>query len=340
MSVFNSIQERIAADNKEFENQQSEMNNNSTNNTEVNQNASTEVVIENNNSTTQQSQVTEQKVELNDELVLGYLRENRGIEGNSFDEIFKKEEPKNVFVNEEVAKINKFIEETGRGVNDFFKLNEDLDSKSDVEILREEYLKSGGSNDTFDYKYDLDLQPLSEEDGYSKLEVDSRAREIKKRDLLIKEEANKARGKLNELKNKLSQPIEGYQKPGEKEQKGIEGWKTGVEQAIQGFDLGIEGYKYETPSNELAERYSNVESILDSFKKDGQFDFKQMIRSLEIARNFESIAKVIQQNSSNAGVESTIKQLENPGIAQAKPGGAAMDAEEVQLRQNLLNWKK
>lgn len=296
---------------------------------------------ENNDSQEQQNQSQEQqqeaKPEINDDLVLGYLRENRGIEADSIEDVFKPKEPVNQFANEEIAKINKFISDTGRDVQDYYSMNEDISEKSDTEILRAEYLRKGGSKEDFDVEYDLDLTPLSEDDGYSADEVSRRNRAIKKRDLRIKKEAQDGRSSINELKEKLSQPIEGFSKPGEKERQGAENWKNGVSEALKDFDLGIEGFKYESSPEELTERYSNIESLLNDFKgQDGNLNHKQLIKTLEIGKNIESILKVIKQQGVNSGTEDVIKKLENPGNTTPKEGGSQMSAEEARMRKKLL----
>lgn len=279
-------------------------------------------------------------VELNDDVVLKYLSERQGKQISSFDDMFKDDEPKISFANEDVAKINKFVSETGRSPHEYFKINEDLSSKSDVDILRESYLEKGGSEEDFKIQYDLDISPLSEDDGYTSEDVNSRNREIKKRDLRIKEQAKSERAKISELHEKLSQPIEGFVKPEEVNQKGKEHWKASVTEAVKDLDLGIEGFKYEANPKELIERYSSIESIMDRFKDEtGNFSYKKMIKSFETIENLDSILKVVASQSENVGTEKVIREIERPSGEQFKGGGSQMDPEEAKMRQRLKNYR-
>lgn len=306
---------------------------------QANQN-STEKPAESNGT---QTQATEQKApEYNEEGVLNFLSERQGTKFDSLDSVFKKPEPTNSFANEDVAKINKFVSETGRSPQEYYKMNRDINDVSDTDILRENYLENGGTEADFEIEYNLDLQPISEDDGYTAQEVASRDREIRKRDINLKKEATAARGKFDELKNKLSQPIEGFIKPEDKQNKGRENWSAQVSEAVQGFDLGIEGYKHESTPEELTERYSSIESVMDSFKNEkGEFQFKKMIRAFEVAKNIDSILKVTGQQSANSATEKIIEGMERPNSSQNEQQHVSdKDAEKEAIKAKLRNHYK
>lgn len=332
------MREQMANENKAFETQQQTINEDPGKKTEPV--IETKIVDDKKLPSTEGEISTEQdekKSSIDEDSVLKFLSEKRGMTFSSVDDIFKKEEPESPFANEEIAKINKFAKETGRGIDDYFKLNEDLETKDDITILREAYLSNGGLSSDFEIEYDLDLQELSEEDGYTEAEIKTSKREIHKRNLRVQKEAKEVRNSLNELKTKLNQPIDGFKKPVDTNA-GLEHWKNGVSEAAQNFDLGIEGYEYTADPKELTERYSTLESILDSFRDEkGVFNHSAMIKSFEISKNIESIVNAREKQAAAKAEEALIKKMENPGETSIKiSGGENADPEEQAMRKKLL----
>jgi hypothetical protein len=102
--------------------------------------------------------------ELREEDILSFVKNKYGREIDSFEDIFS-DEPKEDLP-EDVATYLKFKNDTGRGINDFVKYSEDIDSLNPEEILARYYSDIESDldadeieyilNDKFGYDEDLD----------------------------------------------------------------------------------------------------------------------------------------------------------------------------------------
>lgn len=137
--------------------------------------------------------------ELPEDKVLSYISKRYNKQINSFDELMA-ERNESEQLPEDVAAFLKFKKDTGRGFEDFLKLNKDYDSMDDNQVLRE-YLSSTQSNldeediDVLmeDYTYDEDLDDESK---------------IKKVRIARKKAIAEAKQYLNQQKEKYKLPLE------------------------------------------------------------------------------------------------------------------------------------
>jgi ribosomal protein L20 len=142
------------------------------------------------------------KVELKEEDVLSYIGNRYGKQINSFDELVQERQTSEELP-EDVAAYFKYKKETGRGINDFVKLQRDFDSMN-PESLMAEYLlatEEGVDSDDVasmmeDYSYDEDYDDESS---------------IKKKKLAKKKIIAKAKSYFNEQKETYKQPLESRQ---------------------------------------------------------------------------------------------------------------------------------
>ena len=143
----------------------------------------------------EKEQVTEEAVqkdevvetELSEEKVLKFLGNRYGREITSFDDLVKEKEltPE---MPEDVAAYLKYKKETGRGIDDYVRLNRDFGSMNENSLLREYYkaTEDGLDND------DIDI--MMEEFSYDE-ELDDES-EVKKKKLAKKKIFRKAEGVL------------------------------------------------------------------------------------------------------------------------------------------------
>lgn len=132
--------------------------------------------------------------------VLSFIKERYKKEISSIDDLLvepQKQEP----LPEDVATFLKYKKETGRGIDDFIKLNKDLDSVDpdqllvDYALAQEEYLDREDA-----------LSILAEKFGYDEdLEDDS---SVKKKKAAKKRELAKAKKYFNDLKEQYKVPLE------------------------------------------------------------------------------------------------------------------------------------
>ena len=142
----------------------------------------------------------ETSISLKDTDVLSYIKEKYDKDINSIDELFKKKD-KSEDLPEDVSALLDFKRETGRGIEDFIKLNRDYD-KLNQEQLLEDYLKQ--TNPHLDDE-DLSFE-MSERFGYDE-ELDDEG-EVRRRKIAKKKELVKAKEYFNKLKEQYKAPLE------------------------------------------------------------------------------------------------------------------------------------
>ena len=149
-------------------------------------------------------QVEEQTVDeapkLGDEDILSYIKERYNKDITSVDDLFREKES-NEELPEDVSAFLKYKKETGRGIGDFVKLNEDYDSKNEDELIANYYAATEAELDSEDIDY-----LLSDKFSYDEeLDDDS---EIKQKKIAKKKELAKAKKYFNELKETYKIPVE------------------------------------------------------------------------------------------------------------------------------------
>ena len=137
--------------------------------------------------------------ELAEDEVLSYIGKRYGKEINSIDELVSTREESEPLP-EDVAAYLKYKKETGRGFNDFAKLQKDYSDLSPDALLREYYTITEEGLDSDD------ITSLLEEFDYS--EETHEPSEIKKLKLAKKKEIAKAKKFLREQQDLYKQPLE------------------------------------------------------------------------------------------------------------------------------------
>ncbi len=110
--------------------------------------------------------------ELNDDDVLSYIKKRYDKDINSVDDLFAEKEANNDLP-EDVSAYLKYKQETGRGINDFYNLQKDIDSMDDNAVLANYYASTEEGLD------EIDIQDIIE-DKFSFDEDLDEPREIKK----------------------------------------------------------------------------------------------------------------------------------------------------------------
>lgn len=145
------------------------------------------------------NETKQEEAELTEEQVLSYIGKRYNKQINSFDELVserKDSEP----LPEDVAAYMKFKKETGRGFDDFVKVNKDYDSMDPDQILREYLATTQKSLD----KEDIDV--LMEDYKYDE-DIDDESK-IKKVRIARKKAVAEAKSFFNEQKEKYKLPLE------------------------------------------------------------------------------------------------------------------------------------
>ena len=138
--------------------------------------------------------------EFSDKDVLSYIKKRYDKDINSVDELFAEKEA-NDELPEDVSKYLKYKQDTGRGINDFIRLQEDIDGMEDNAILTSYYESTEKGLDEEDIQDIIADRFLYDED----LDDEKDIRKIK---LAKKRELVKAKDFLNEQKDKYKVPLE------------------------------------------------------------------------------------------------------------------------------------
>ena len=138
--------------------------------------------------------------ELNDENVLSYIKDRYNKDINSVDELFAEKEA-NEPLPEDVSAYLKYKKETGRGIEDFYRLQKDYTDMDENSVLANYYASTEEGLD------EIDIQDIIEDKFDFDEEIDDH-RDIKKIKLAKKRELAKAKKFLNEQKDKYKVPLE------------------------------------------------------------------------------------------------------------------------------------
>lgn len=289
------------------------------------------------NTEVEETKVEETKVEeprFDDQDVLSFIKEKYNREFKSMDELFVEPEPKEVELPEDVSAFMKFKQETGRGLNDYVKLNQDYDSMDDNTILKSYYAQTEEGLDSEDidlliednFKYDEDIDDESD---------------VKRKKLSMKKELAKAKKYLNEQKQKYSTPLESRATGlSEEDKKGLEEYQQYIKDSksvqeqneklakwfddqtnkvfndFKGFDFKIEDKAFSYAPSEAAklkEDQSSLNNFVSKFlNKDGMLeDAAGYHRALAVAMNPEKFAKFFYEQGKAEAVEDVSKKSKN-----------------------------
>lgn len=139
--------------------------------------------------------------ELTEDDVLSFIKGKYEKEVNSIDELFVTPEVQNEELPEDVSAFLKYKKETGRGINDFMKLQEDYDKMDPNKLLRDYYAEVENELDQEDIEY-----LMSEKFSYDE-ELDDES-EVKAKKIAFKKELAKAKKHFNDLKEAYKVPTE------------------------------------------------------------------------------------------------------------------------------------
>ena len=199
------------------------------------------------NSPTEESSVDETKVEnqevnkpiveLQEDDVLSYIKNRYNKEIKSVDDLFAEKEA-NDDLPEDVSAYLKYKQETGRGINDFYKLQKDIDSMDDNAVLANYYEST---------EEDLDSEDIKDiiEDKFSYDEDLDDEKDVRKIKLAKKRELSIAKKFLNEQKDKYNIPLESSGGGlSEDQQEDLQAYKKSIEDSDNIAEANKKRYDY------------------------------------------------------------------------------------------------
>ena len=291
----------------------------------------------------QETPATEEKVvepettpssELNDEDVLKYIKNRYDKEISSVDELFAQKDA-NIELPEDVSAYMEYKKETGRGIEDFYKLQKDFDAMDSDQLLAEYYSATEEGLDA------VDIQDLIDDNfGYDD-EIDE-PKTIKKLSLAKKRELAKAKKYFNEQKDKYKIPLESSGSGlSDTDKESLNAYKSYIEKSNTAKEANAKRYDYflkktdEVFSNEfkgfefnvgeksftfkpgdsaeLKNKQSDVNTFLNKFMdKDGLMtDAAGYHKAISMAMNPEKYAKFFYDQGVSDTVDNVSKKSKN-----------------------------
>lgn len=270
--------------------------------------------------------------DLSEDKVLDFLDKKYGKKLSSVEDLFA---PQKEELPEDVSAFLNFKKETGRGLNDFIKINTDLDSMSPDQLLREYYSQKESDLDAEEIEYLI-------ADKFSYDEDLDDEKDIKKKQIEKKKELAKAKKFLEEQKQKYKAPLESsYGSLSADEQEALKAYKEYSAKAqssqeleqrqaewflkktdevfnsdFKGFDfkIGDKELKFSPGDyNELKKAQSNINNFIAKFvNNDGLIeDAKGYHKSLAVAMNPEKFAKFFYEQGVADAIEKEAKSSKN-----------------------------
>jgi predicted nucleic acid-binding protein len=156
-------------------------------------------VVDNATEAVEEQAVEQSTPKFGEEDVLSFIRDRYNKEINSVDDLFAQRE-RDAELPEDVSAFLKYKKETGRGIDDFMKLQADYDKMKPDQLLRDYYAATEDDLDSEDIEY-----LMSEKFSYDE-DLDDES-EVKQKNITKKRELAKAKKYFNELKETYKVPV-------------------------------------------------------------------------------------------------------------------------------------
>jgi hypothetical protein len=313
----------------------------------LSQENNTELVVED-------SEIQKNEFELKDEDVLSYIGKRYNKQINSLDDLVAERKEAEQLP-EDVAAYMKYKKETGRGFEDFLKLEKDFE-KMDPDQLLKEYLSSTQEGlDSDDIETLMDEYRFDEE-----LDDDS---SIKKAKIAKKKVLAEAKKFFNSQKEQYKMPLESssaFIPDGEKEI--YESYKQYTQQAktieeennrkrqwfdqktndvfngeFKGFEFNINDKKFTFApgdANELKKNQATPQNFINKFLDEQGLmkDASGYHRSLSIAMNPEKFAKFFYEQGMSDATDDVTRKIKNINMSERKSPEVSKTNDGMQVK--------
>ena len=234
---------------------------------------------------------------------------------------------------ENVQKLMDFMEETGGDINDYVKLNTNIDELDDSEVLHDYYKRTKPHLNHEEINFLL-------EDQFSYNEDEADEREIKRKKLALKEQVAEARTYLDGQKSKYYEEIKAGSKLTEDQQKAIdffnrynqeeqEGMEvvkkqqsTFVNKTEEVFNKNFDGFEFNVGDKKMKYNIQNVQDV-----KNTQIDINNFVgkflndglmenaagyhKGLFAAMNPDALAKHFYEQGKSDAIKASVSESKN-----------------------------
>ena len=269
--------------------------------------------------------------ELDDTQVLSYIEQRYGKQITSFDELLAERE-KSEELPKDVAAYFKYKKETGRGINDYVKLQRDYSDMNPDSLLREYYAITEEGLDSEDIEMMMDDFKFDEE-------VDEPA-QIKKLKLAKKKEIAKAKKFFRQQQELYKQPLESRESSGTaseelqayrqylndaktQQEESVKRSQWFVQKSNELFNPDFKGFKFKIDETELVYTPGSVSELKKAQETPMNFvnkflddqgllvDAEGYHRSLAIAMNPEKFARFFYEQGQSQATDTVMRKTKN-----------------------------
>tara|TARA_R100001463_G_scaffold56483_1_gene108552 strand:- start:1105 stop:2250 length:1146 start_codon:yes stop_codon:yes gene_type:complete len=234
---------------------------------------------------------------------------------------------------ENVQKLMDFMEETGGDINDYVKLNTNIDELDDSEVLHDYYKRTKPHLNNEEINFLL-------EDRYSYDEESDDEREVKRKKLALKEQVAEARSYLDGQKSKYYEEIKAGSSLTEDQQKAIEFFNrynqeeeqnmeivkqqqsTFVDKTNKVFDKNFKGFEFNVGDKKMTYNVQDTDSVKNTqidinnfvgkFLNDGMMDNAAGYhKGLFAAMNPDALAKHFYEQGKSDAIKQSVSESKN-----------------------------
>ncbi len=301
-----------------------------------------------------QDNVETQSSELNEDDVLSFIKNRYEKDFTSVEQLFEQRE-KNEELPEDVKGYFDYKKSTGRGIEDYVKLNRDFSSMDEDQLLSEYLLASGEATDSEDVEVLMD--------DYSYDEDLDEERDIKKTKLAKKKAIAKAKNYFEEQKEMYKQPLESstvgvsdeqmqeieeYKRylaeadTAQEEMKRKREWFTEktdqVFQDFKGFDfkIGEDTFTFKPgETDRIKEQQMDYQGFVRKFidKDTGMLsDAAGYHRALAVAMNPNKFASFFYEQGKSDATESVTRRMKNVDMTERKAPQVSNRKDGLQIK--------
>ena len=243
---------------------------------------------------------------------------------------------------ENIQKVVDFIDETGGSLEDYVKLNQDVDALNEEQLLVEYYQNTRPHLDPSEINFLI-------EDKFSVEDDVEDERDIKRKKLARKEELANAKNHLNGLKTKYYEEIKAGSRLAPEQQKAVDFFnrynknqevaekqtQTFNNKTDQVFNDEFKGFEYKVGDkryrfnvknpNEIKDAQGNINNFVKKFldKNNEMSDAAGYHKSLFTAMNPDAIANHFYEQGKSDAMRQSISQTKNISMDPRKAQGEA-----------------
>jgi hypothetical protein len=262
---------------------------------------------------------TQEPLTLNEEVVLNYLKEN-GVEVESFDSL---KQDKNVFANEYIESLNKFMSETGRGIDEYNFVQQDLSSLPEQDLVKQQmkvdnpWLEDRQIDILYKDKYGL---KSIDEDAMTDDEIAEAKRHNELTEIRLKQDGHKARESFASLQNEFKLPSQQQSSQPQEDVFDAEGFKksfmdeAGAIESIS-FDVGKDKtFEFSLDENTQVEPVTPDEFLGKYKNEDGSWNTELFATHNLVLNNLDKIVAAAAAAQRSEGKEEVVRDLKNVNL--------------------------